>query len=204
VLDWLVDLATSEWAYLVSAVIILLDTFVGVLPAETVLHGAGVGAARGESRAWLLIVIAALAAIAADLLAYTVEAKWGTTLRDKFIRSDRLWSTETSRRRFGAVRDQRDQRPWILTIGRFVPGLRTLAVFGAGSLDFPRRRFLAYEAPGALAWAAYNVLLGYFLGLAFRDSPFWVAFAISAGIALGLTVVFELVRRAKLNVATEG
>ena len=120
----------------------VVDGLVGVIPSETVLHGAGVGASRGETSVVLLIAIAAASAVVGDLLAFTVGAKGGTRLRDRLVRS------EKGERRVRAVRGQLDKRPWLLTIARFVPGLRTVTVYSAGSLSFPRRRFLAYEAPG--------------------------------------------------------
>lgn len=199
-LDWIVDLATSAWAYLVTAVVVLVDGVVGIVPAEAVLHAAGVGASRGDDPVLLLLIaVAALAAIAGDFVAYSIGARWGTTLRDRFIRSDRVWSSEKTQRRFEAVRGQLDERPWIITVARFVPTLRTVTMYSAGSLSFPRRRFVLYEAPGAVAWAAYNVLLGYFLGRVFSDASFWVPFAVSLGIGLVLSLVFEALRRARIK-----
>jgi len=137
--------------------------------------------------------IATVCASAADLLAYAVGARWGTTLRDKFLRSDRVWSSEKSERKVRGVRAQLDERPWIITVARFIPALRTVTMYSAGTLEFPRRRFLLHEVPGALLWASFHVLIGYLLGRVFEDTSFWVPFAVSTGIAGALAVVFEVV-----------
>ncbi len=184
--------------------VVLVDGLVGLIPSETVLHAAGVGASRGTTSVVLLIAIATVCAIMADLLAYAVGARWGTTLRDKFPRSDRIWSSEKRDRRVRAVRGQLDERPWIITVARFVPALRTVTMYSAGTLEFPRQRFLLHEAPGALLWASFHVLIAYLLGRVFKDTSFWVPFAVVTGIAAALSAVFEIVRRTKLRLEDGG
>lgn len=68
----LADLAQSSWAYLIVPGVILVDAFVGVLPAETVLHAAGVGAAQGDISVIVVIVEAGVAAVVADFALYTI------------------------------------------------------------------------------------------------------------------------------------
>jgi membrane-associated protein len=201
---WLVEVATSEWVYLGAGGVVLVDGLIGLIPSETVLHGAGVGASRGSTSVVLLIAIATVSAIVADLLAYAVGARWGTTLRDKFLRSDRIWSSEKSERRVRGVRAQLDERPWILAVARFVPALRTVTMYSAGTLEFPRHRFLLHEVPGAFLWASFHVSIGYVLGRVYEDTSFWVPFAVAAGIAGALAAVFEVVRRTKLKLEDQG
>lgn len=204
VFDWLIEVATSEWVYAVAGGVVLVDGLIGLIPSETVLHAAGVGASRGSTSIVLTIAIATVCASAADLLAYAVGARWGTTLRDKFLRSDRVWSSEKSERKVRGVRAQLDERPWIITVARFVPTLRTVTMYSAGTLEFPRQRFLLHEVPGALLWASFHVLIGYVLGRVFEDTSFWVPFAVSTGIAGALAVMFEVVRRTKLQLEDPG
>ena len=166
---------------------ILVDGLIGLVPSEMVLHAAGVGASRGSTSVVLLIAIAAICATVADLLAYAIGARWGTTLRDKFLHSDRIWSGEKRERRVRAIRGQLDERPWIITVARFVPALRTVTMYSAGTLEFPRRRFLLHDVPGALLWASFHVSIGYVLGRVFENTSFWVPFAVAAGIAGALS-----------------
>jgi membrane protein DedA with SNARE-associated domain len=59
-----------------------------------------------------------------------------------------LSDREKSERRLHEVRGHLDDRPWLITIARFVPYLRTVTMDAAGSLEFPRRRFLTPREPG--------------------------------------------------------
>jgi membrane protein DedA with SNARE-associated domain len=148
VLDRLVDLLTSGWAYLVVAAAIVVDAVVGVIPSEALLHVGGVLASRGDLALAALIAVAAAAAVCGDLLTHTLGRTVGARVRDRLFRGER------ARRRLERAREELDERPWILTVARFVPGLRTAATFSAGSLGMPRLRFVAYVAPGAVAWAS--------------------------------------------------
>lgn len=195
IFDAVADLARSAWAYLMIPPFILVDAIVGVLPSETILHAAGVGAAQDDLSVVLVIAEATAAAVAADFLLFTIGAKGSGRIRGFVIRGER------SQRRYDSVSGQLEERRWLLTVARFVPGLRTVTMLAAGTTGMARSQFFAYEVPGAALWASYNVVLGYVLGLVFRDSGFWVPLAISAAIAAALAVTFELVRRARLAVS---
>ena len=51
-----------------------------------------------------------------------------------------------------------------VTIGRFVPVVRTIAPFVAGLTGMALRRFLVFNIAGGVAWACGMVLAGYRLG----------------------------------------
>ena len=86
------------------------------------------------------------------------------------------------------------ERPWIVTIARFIPAGRTAAALSAGALDMPRRRFAAYVATGGLLWAMFNVLLGYTGGTVFQQS-FWLRLLVSLLVAGVLSAAAETARR---------
>jgi len=189
-LAWVADLLSQWYGYVLTGLLVLVDGVVGIIPSETVLHAAGVVAARGEASVLVYVLVAALTALGGDVLAYAIGARWGSTLRAKaFSRSDR------ARRRLNQARGQLELRGWIVTVARFVPALRTLTMYAAGSLGFPRGRFLAFAAVGDTLWATYNVVLGYVVGTVFRRTPFWVSWAVAAGLAAVLAVAFEGIRR---------
>ena len=79
----------------------------------------------------------------------------------------------------------------LIVVARFIPGGRTLVTLAAGSLGFPWRRFVAFDALAGCSWALYAALLGYFGGKVFEEQP-WkglvaallIAFAIAGGIEL--------------------
>jgi hypothetical protein len=51
-----------------------------------------------------------------------------------------------------------------------------------------------FDAVAALSWATYGSVLGYFGGRFFHNHV-WAALLLAFGVAIGLTVVVELVRR---------
>jgi len=198
VFDWIADLARSDWVYLIVPALIVVDAFVGILPAETVLHAAGVGAAQGDISLVVVLAEATLAAVLADVLLYAVGAKGSQRIRGLLVRG------EKSKRRYKRICCHLHERSWLLTVARFVPGLRAFTMLAAGTTRMARSRFLAFEVPGAALWASYNVMLGYVLGQIFKNSGFWVPLVVSAAIAGGLTLVFELVRRARSHAQPAG
>src|SRR2546430_89094 len=74
-----------------------------------------------------------------------------------------------------------------ILLGRFVGFLRALAPFVAGASVMPYRRFLPYNAAGAVLWATGFVLLGYGLDVGWRRVEHWtntVSVLLGAGGAL--------------------
>jgi membrane-associated protein len=57
-------------------------------------------------------------------------------------------------------------------------------------------RFVAVDAVAAVSWAAYGLLLGYFGGRFFEDHV-WAALLHAFGVAAGLTLAVEGIRRVR-------
>jgi membrane-associated protein len=51
-----------------------------------------------------------------------------------------------------------------ITIGRFVPAVRTFIPIVAGVVGMPRKTFMFYNAAGGIFWVFSITLLGFFLG----------------------------------------
>ena len=81
----------------------------------------------------------------------------------------------------------------LIVIGRFIPGGRTAVTLSAGTLQYPWRRFVLFDAAAALIWALYATLLGYFGGRAFEDAP-WKGLLLALGIAFAVAGLIELTR----------
>jgi membrane-associated protein len=80
-----------------------------------------------------------------------------------------------------------------ILLGRFVGLLRALAPFVAGVSVMPYRRFLPYNAAGAVLWATCFVLLGYGLDVGWRRVEHWtnaVGVLLAGGVALLLGLVW--------------
>ena len=174
---------SSEWAYVVVFVFAFLDAIVPIVPSETAVITAGVVAANGDLSLVLIIPLAAAGAFLGDNCAYLIGRTFGHRATDRF-------SGEKGKRRFKWAEDQLEERGGeLIAVGRFIPGGRTAVALSAGTLGYPWRRFIFFDALAALGWALYASLLGYYGGKTFESV--WglvlalvTAFAIAGGIEL--------------------
>ena len=67
---------------------------------------------------------------------------------------------------------------------------------GWESVRLPAPVFAGFSAVAAVLWAVYGALLGYFGGRTFHDKP-WLALLIALGIAGGVTIGVEGLRRVR-------
>lgn len=190
-LNGLVDFLTgSDWTYLLLFGICLGDAVLPALPSETAAIVCGIQAARGQLSLSAVLACAAAGAFAGDNSSYAAGRWLGGPVQH------RLFNGETARRRLDwAKRFLNDRGSYVLVVARFIPGGRTATTFTAGlvRLSWPRD-FLPYIALAAILWSLYAVLLGYLGGRTFRDEPLY-AVLLAFGIAVGVTIAVEVVRR---------
>ena len=130
------------------------------IPGETALLGAGVMAGAGHLALPLVIAIAAGAAILGDNLGYAIGRRGGRRL---LLRPGPFagWRHRTLHRaeaffaRHGHA---------AVFLARWVPVARYMTPLTAGAAAMPRRRFLVFNAAGAIAWCATLPILAAVLG----------------------------------------
>ncbi len=168
IFSWLTDekalmalLAAHETqGLLLVAAVIFCETglvLMPFLPGDSILFALGAFAAlNGRSPLVPLAAIAA-AAIAGDGVNFLVgRSRVGQWIVHKgWIGSANMQRTKDYFARFGAS---------TVTIGRFVPIVRTIAPFVAGLTGMALRRFLVFNVAGGLAWTAAMILGGFWLG----------------------------------------
>jgi membrane-associated protein len=130
------------------------------VPGETALIAAAVLASHGRVHIESVIVIAAVAAMLGDNLGYAIGRTGGRRLLERggFLEHHRrriLEQGEPFFARHGAK---------AVFLGRWVAGLRIAAAWLAGINRMPWRRFVFWNALGAVAWATSVGLLAYWLG----------------------------------------
>jgi membrane-associated protein len=188
VLESLTDYVSgSPWTYVFLLGISALDVIIPLVPSETSVILAGVLAGQGDLILWLVILSAALGAILGDNIAYLIGRLAGERIVERFFKGER-------RKRIDwAERQIRERGPYLIIVGRFIPGGRTAVTLAAGLLEMPWRRFIVFDAIAGFAWAAYAALLGYFGGKTFEENPL-KAFAVAFAFALALSGAIELYR----------
>jgi membrane-associated protein len=178
----------SGWAYAILFALAFLDALVPIVPSETSVITAGVVASAGDLSLPLVILFAASGAFAGDNTSYFVGARYGTRINDRFFQSE-----EAKGRIAWAQRQVQERGGELIVIARFIPGGRTVVTLSAGTLGYPWRRFVVFDAIAATIWAVYASLLGYLGGHAFEEQP-WKGLLLAFAIAFAVTGAVELVR----------
>ncbi|MCI3245945.1 MULTISPECIES: DedA family protein [Streptomyces] len=162
--DWLTGLSGPVVYLVVVGLVFAEDAlFFGfVLPGETAVIIGGVLARRGTvDPVWLTLAVV-VAAVAGDSVGYEMGRRLGPPLLDSRPlrrRADRVGKASALLRRRG---------PAAVFVGRFVALFRSLVPALAGAARMPYRRFLLYNALGALVWGVGNALVGYAAGAAYE------------------------------------
>lgn len=173
--------ADSAWLLPIVLVVCVVDGLLPPAPAEPALVAIGaVAAATGHPNILLLIMVAAVGAFVGDNLAYSLG---------RYTRLGELRESRRPRVRafFIWVGKQLERRGGMIIIAcRYVPGGRQVVNLTAGAMEFPRRRFIFFDAIAVSTWAAYNVGIGALAGTWLEDQPLWGAvLAVAVALVLG-------------------
>jgi membrane-associated protein len=131
------------------------------LPSGAVLFTAGVFAATGDLHAGLLIICITLilSSVLGSIAGYGFGWQAGQLLYkrkdSKFFRQQHLIAAEDFYKKYGG---------WALTLGYFLPIIRTFAPIIAGMIKLKFSRFILYVLAGSAVWITSFVFAGYFIG----------------------------------------
>jgi len=145
------------WAILA---LVLLEDFGIPVPGETVLIAGAIYAGSGRLNVVAVGVGGFVAAVVGDNIGYAIGRFGGRALVDRwgryvFLTPRRLDKAEAFFNRQGGK---------IITVARFVEGLRQANGIIAGITEMHWLRFLAFNALGAALWVGTWVSAGYFAG----------------------------------------
>jgi|ERR1700674_3821160 len=204
-LSWLsndqhiMSVMAQNWLYglLIVAGIVFLETGLVIfpfLPGDSLLFATGAFLGIiGISPIWAILLIG-LAAVLGDSTNYLIGRSviGQQFIRRGWVKPHHINKTRTYIDRFGAS---------TVTVGRFVPIVRTVAPFLAGLCGMCPRRFALYNVLGAALWCSSLILSGFWLGgLSWvREHMSWLSLGIVT-ISL-LPMLFQLKCG---TVATEG
>ena len=134
-----------------------LAVFAGsLLEGETILLLAGFAAHQGYLSLPLVMGVAWLGGTLGDQIFFRVGRRWGLVL---------LRRRPAMRRGVRRVRSLlRRHHAWVIVSVRFMYGLRIVGPIAIGMSDVPPRRFLLFNALGAVLWALLVPSVGYAFG----------------------------------------
>jgi membrane protein DedA with SNARE-associated domain len=152
--------ALNDYGYLAIAGFVLLEDFGVPVPGETVLILGAVYAGSGRLSVWLVGLIGFLAAVVGDNIGFAIGHFGGRPLVERYGRyvlltPERLDKATGFFERHGGK---------VVTVARFVEGLRQANGIIAGISRMHWARFLAFNALGAALWVAVWTSVGYFSG----------------------------------------
>lgn len=168
--------------YLVLFVLVAVESMGIPLPGETALVTAAAYAALGHLDIYVVIAVAAAAAIVGDNSGYWIGRSGGIALVRRYGRF--IHANESHLDRARAFFERHGAKT--VFIGRFIALLRTWAAVLAGAGCMRYGRFLFYNALGGVAWAILFGTLGYIFG---RNLPVLERYIGRTSIAALLIVV---------------
>ena len=150
----------DHFGYLAVLLFVMIEDFGVPVPGESILIAAAAYAGAGRLNIVAVGVTGFVAAVIGDNIGYAIGRyggrplvlRWGRYVR---LTAQRLDKAEASFQRHG---------PWIITIARFVEGLRQVNGILAGISRLGWPRFAVFNALGAALWAGTWVSLGYLAG----------------------------------------
>ena len=189
VFDRLQDVSNSHWFYAIIVAVALLDSIIPIVPSETAVILGGIAAAQHHLNIWVVIGAGAFGALVGDNLAYAIGKRFSGPIQRWYNKKPKrarklAWATNQLRTRGGSL----------LLTARFIPGGRTIITLSSGITNQKRWKFVFFVVIACSLWAGYAAGLGYLFGDRFEQGS-KTALLLALGVALGLTVLIEVVRR---------
>lgn len=192
----------AHHGYIVVATTIGLESMGIPLPGETMLISAAIyaGSTHGLS-IWPLLFSGIGGAILGDNLGFAIGRRYGYPL---LLRYGSLVRIDEPRIKLGEYLFKHHGGS-VVFIGRFVAVLRALAALLAGINRMPWRRFLVFNALGAIVWAGGYGYAAYLFGRELErisGALSWVFIGVAAmAVVIGVTFLrrheAELIGRAE-------
>jgi membrane protein DedA with SNARE-associated domain len=150
----------EHWGYLGVGGMLFLEDFGVPVPGEIMLIAAAVFAGAGQMNIAVVFLVAVIAAVIGDNIGFVVGHFGGRPLAERFGRYVFL----TPQRLDRAEEFFNTHGGKVVTIARFIDGLRQINGLLAGIAGMHWLKFLGYNALGAVLWVGTWCTLGYFAG----------------------------------------
>ena len=170
------------------------------IPTGAILFTTGIFAATGVLHydIFTICILLIIASIAGNLTGYWFGWKAGPLLYNRkdsrFFKKKHLTTAETFYKKYG----------WLaLTVGLYLPIIRTFASIVAGMVRLNLRKFILLIIAGSTVWIPSFVLAGYFIGSSSLLKPWLnyivIGFILAVTAPLIIWIIRELKSMRKLN-----
>ncbi len=187
----------DQYGYALVALFVLLDNCAVPAPGQTVLVLAAVYAGTGHLNIAAVVAIAFAAAVLGNTLGHLIGATGGRAFVHRWGRYVLLTPERVTRAE--AFFDRHGGK--VVTVARFVDGLRQTSGIIAGTTGMPWPRFQVFNVLGAAlwvgVWATFGYVAGANIGAVWRTAvryQLWLLIALGVLVA-GLAVRHLLRRR---------
>ena len=186
----------EHYGYAAVAAFVLLDNCGIPAPGQTILVLAAVYAGTGHLNLAAVIVIALAAAIIGNSLGFVVGRTGGRTFVHRWGRYVLL--TPARMERADGFFERHGGK--VVTVARFVDGLRQTNGIIAGTTGMDARRFTVFNVLGAAlwvgVWSAFGYLAGANIGAVYeRVVRYQLWLLIALGVLVAALAVHQVVRR---------
>ncbi|HEY1645759.1 MAG TPA: DedA family protein [Candidatus Saccharimonadales bacterium] len=174
--------------FLFSEVGLFLGFF---LPGDTLLIAAGIYAHEGKMNIAAVIVVAALAAIAGDSMAYFIGRKVGRRIFRKknsvLFDPGHIEKAEHFYEKYGVK---------AVSVSHFLPVVRTFTPLLGGVARMPYPKFLSFDAMGDTSWAIIVSLLGYYVGSRIPNIDHYILLVVIAAVVFSASpTIYQIVKQ---------
>ncbi len=197
ILDWV-----SHYEYLMIFFLLTLGIVGFPVPDETLLTFVGYLSFKGNLHIVPSIFAAALGSLCGITLSYVLGRTGGVSLINRYGHSFHMGEDRISR-----IRDWFDRMgKWALLIGYFIPGVRHLTAFVAGTYRIRYSTFALVAYTGGFLWSCSFIFAGYFGGREWNQLRGRVheAFLLASAILAILILVFYLWKKKFKHPTPEG
>jgi len=160
------------WGYWIAFLAALLETTVGlglILPGSTIILFLGALSARGDLDVGDLICVAVLGAIIGDNINFYLGRRYGAKWLKGGFRLLKAGHIEKA----GHFMDAHGAKS--IFLGRFVPSVKEIVPFIAGSVKMKPGTFMFWNVLGAVGWGCEWVLAGYIFAQSLNLAAVWLS-----------------------------
>ena len=194
--------ALNRFGYLAVAGVVFLEDFGVPVPGETVLILGAVYAGAGRLNILLVALLGLTGAVLGDNVGFAIGRAGGRRLVDRYGKYVFLTRKRVDR----AAVYLEEHGGWVISVARFVWGLRQANGLIAGTVGMGWKRFLFFNVIGAAlwvtAWSAVGYLAGSHIDSVYNDASA-VGGYLAAAVALSV-LAYMAYRYARRHRATDG